>query len=678
MTRSRKYTQIPIQGLRALATDEAADIAVYLQHAGDSEPVLYRQVGTELKMPNFDRLRAQGLRGFHVRQEDLRQCEDLLESHLREVLEQGGGTDAERAELVAHVGTRVAHDLSAGPDPKTGLTRATNMLDTVVALVLSDPHVASNMLRMAAHESGVASHMFVVSTLAVMFGDQILGLNSPELYELGMAGMMHDIGKLSLAAALLNKDGKLDAKECELIKQHPIESVRLLGDDPAITDRTRRMILEHHERIDGRGYPLGLTGHELSVGSRILSIVDTFHALTGRRSYRPSATVKEALTTMRHSAGLQLDADLLRCWCDYVERIGVSEELDIMLPTDKELPTMASRHDHRVWSPRRKMYGNRARRFECHTKRSVRCIHVGAIRDEGENPREFVAMLRDASRSGVCLHLRHPLYRGEMLNILVNGNYQKTWVRGVVAWSNRDRDSCFRVGVQFLHRVDEATIRRKVPIRTMAELEEVLFGTRAVVDASRPDAPAGQVMSNAGRTRDSSGDEDHYDEHHAMERLQAAKCERVVSPELANEVIELSKSGSAEVRKKSVSVLAKINSRKARAALVGLIADTSPEVVSAAADAAGLLQLHEASGKLRKLLTSEDESLALRAASSLGQLGDESVMPFIVRMVVNDGPHTRLATRMLGTILGKRFPANAEGVSAARRYIEATSLAKAS
>lgn len=678
MTRPRKYSQIPIQGLRALTTDESADIAVYLQHAGDSEPVLYRQAGTELEMPDFDRLRAQGLRGFHVRQEDLRKCEDFLESHLREVLEQGCGTDAERTELVAHVGTRVARDLSAGPDPQTGLTRAANMLDTIVASVLSDPHIASNMLSMAAHESGVASHMFVVSTLAVMFGEQMYGANAPELYELGMAGMMHDIGKLSLAAALLNKDSKLDAAECELIQQHPIESVRLLRDDPAITEGMRRMILEHHERIDGRGYPLGLTDRDLSFGSRILSIVDTFHALTGRRSYRPSATVHEALNIMRHAAGRQLDADLFRCWSDYVERVGVSDELEMMLPSDKALPSVASRHEHCVRAPHRGSYGNRARRFECHTKRSVRCVHVGAIHDSGGPPREFVAMLRDASRSGVCLFSRHPLYRGEMLNILVTGARRATWVRGVVAWAKRHSDSCFKVGVQFLSRVEPEAIRRKVPIRTMAELEEVLLGTRAVADASRPDVPAGASPSEAGGTSKSSDEEDHYDDDSAMERLQAAKDERVVPPELANEVIELSKLGGAEVRKESVSVLAKINSREARAALVGLLADTSHDVASAAADAAGLLQLHEASGKLRKLLTSQDESLALRAASSLGQLGDESVMPYIVRMVVNDGPHTRLAARMLGTILGKRFPANAEGVSAARRYIEATSLAKAS
>jgi len=671
MTRARKYSQVPLQGLRALAGDEAADIAVYLQHAGDSEPVLYRQAGTDLEMPEFDRLREQGLHCFHVRPEDLRQCEDLLESRLRDLLEKGGGTDAERAELVAHVGTRVARDLSAGPDPRTGLSRATNILDTVVSTVLSDPHVASNMLSMAAHESGVASHMFVVSTLAVMFGEQVLGPNTSDLQELGLAGMMHDIGKLSLAAALLTKEGQLNPKECELIQQHPIESVRLLRDDPAVTDKARRMILEHHERIDGRGYPLGLTSRDLAVGSRILAIVDTFHALTGRRAYRPSVSIHEALKMMRVHSGKQLDADLLRCWCDYVERIGVSDELEMIMPSDEERPTIATRHEHRLKSPRRVQFSQRARRFECHTQRSIRCVHVGSIHDDGDAPREFVVMLRDASRSGVCVYTRHPLYRGEMLNILVNGIERSCWVRGVVAWANRHDDRCFRVGIQFLHRIDEDDVQRKVPVRSMAELEEILLGTQAVAGATRPDP-----LVN-GKEPEADVAAGGYDEDAAFEQLRKARRDKIVSPQLEAEIIELSKKGSTEVRRETVSVLAKINTRAARGALAGLIADPNPEVKTAAVETAGVLELHEASGKLRAVLESKDESLALRAASALGQLGDESVMPIIVRLVVSDGPNTRLAARVLGSILGKRFPANAEGVNAARRYIEATSLATA-
>ena len=648
---------------------DAADFAIYVQHAKDNEPVLYRRKGDDLSTPDFDRLRANGLSCFHVRCQDLRACENVLEERLREVLDAESGSVAERAQLVAHVGTRVARDLSNGPDPDTGLTRATRLLETVMASVLSDPHVASNMLNMAGHESGVASHMFLVSTLAIMFGQEALGADGPALLELGIAGMMHDIGKLSIASTLLNKEEKLTPEEFDLIQQHPIESVRLLRDDAAITDHVRRLILEHHERIDGQGYPLGLPAHDLAVGSRVLAIVDTFHAMTGRRAYRPSVSIHEALKVMRRNAGRQLDADLLRCWCDYVERVGVADEMESVIHPSNAGPVVSSRHEHRTLAPRRSTFGNRAKRFECHTKRRVRCIHVGRIHGPTNAPSEFEAVLRDASRSGVCMFAPQAIYRGEMLNIFVDGGSRASWVRGVVAWCRRHDDAGYRAGIQFLHRISEEEIRRKVPVRTMAELQEILLGPSA--ESEEIEVPMSVESAPA-----QADDPTRSDEDRALDRLRAAQRDRKVSARTEADVLDLCRAESAAVRLECVKALAMINSRATRSALVELLDDPDANVLGSAAETAGFVQLQEAAGKLKKLMQRQDEPLALRAAASLAQLGDQSVVPFIVGIVEVDGPNTRLAARILGTILGKRFPANAEGISSARRYIEATSMHK--
>jgi len=666
MSEGKEFSKIPLGAIRALSGQDGADFAVYLDHEKSGMPVLYRAAGADLNTPDFERLSEYGLSCFHVQTDDLRKCENILECRLREVLERGEGTATERTQLLVHVGTSVARDLSAGPEPGQGLSRATRLFESVMCGVLSDPHVAAHMLHMTSHEVGIASHMFIVSMLAIAFGQEVTVANERALKELGLAGMMHDIGKLGLAAELLNKDGRLSPEEYELIQQHPIESVRLLRNDPAVTDNVRLLILEHHERVDGQGYPLGLHGEDLSVGGRVLAIVDTFHALIGRRSYRASVSTPEAIQMIQRQAGRQFDADLVRCWSEFIERIGRVQPIESFVNTADAGKSISPRHEHRTAAPRRSAYGNRAKRFVCHTKKNVDYVFVGRLRGGDGVPPKLTAGLRDASRSGMCIFSEHPMYRGEMLNVKVEGGATTAWVRGVVAWCRRHIDGGFRAGIQFLHRVSPEEILRKVPIRTMAEVEEALFGECKYASAATPVAEP--VPVSVDRPEERSG---------AQAVLEHAKRARTVPRALEAKIIEVSSTGDRDARVEALGVLGNINTRAARAALVAMLDDPDPEVCARVIDTVGLLGLHEASGKLQRLLKSDDEGCAIRATSALAQLGDKSALPFVVAVVERDGPNARLAARILGTIIGQRFAANAEGVRAARRYIEASSLKEA-
>jgi len=662
MAESKRYSKIPLGAIRALSGQDGADFAVYLQHQNARSPVLYRAAGAELSTPDFARLTEYGLSCFHVKSDDLRRCEDILETRLKEVLQRGEGTPAERTQLVVHVGTTVARDLSGGPEPGRGLSRATQLLESVMCGVLSDPHVAANMLTMTQHEAGVASHLFIVSMLSIAFGQAVLGGGDSELKELGLAGMMHDIGKLGITAELLNKEGKLEPEEHMLIQQHPIESVRLLHDDPAATDNVRRMILEHHERVDGQGYPLGLIKEDLSAGGRVLAIVDTFHALIGRRSYRSSITMLEAVQVIRRQAEHQFDGELVRCFADFIERVHRTQQMESLVTTVQGGELVATRHEHRITAPRRNSYGNRAKRFLCHTKRHVCLVYAGRLCGNEDLPREFTVDLRDASRSGMCVFSQRPMYRGEMLNVHVEGADKTAWVRGVVAWCRRDEEDRFRVGIQFLRRISNEEVYRRVPVRTMVELEVALLGGCSGNVKERKEVETRMAGTQADVPDDLDG------------VLDAAMKAKKVPRELEAQVIDIASTGDAGSRAEAISVLAKIGTRASRAALVAMLQDEDPEVRSKAIETVGLLEMHEATGKLLRILKSSDEGCVLRAASALARLGDKSAVPVVVGVVEGDGPNTRLAARILGTMIGQRFAANAEGVRAARRYIEASSL----
>ena len=128
---------------------------------------------------------------------------------------------------------------------------------------------------------------------------------------LSKAALLHDVGKVFTPDHILNKEGKLDANEWDIMRQHPANGKVLL--DNAGCAEIGDWILYHHERMDGRGY-YGLQGAHIPLESRIIAVADTFSALRTYRIYRPAKSLEETLRLMRASAGTQLDADLVACF----------------------------------------------------------------------------------------------------------------------------------------------------------------------------------------------------------------------------------------------------------------------------------------------------------------------------------------------------------------------------
>ena len=126
------------------------------------------------------------------------------------------------------------------------------------------------------------------------------------------AASMHDVGKIGIPDAILQKPGKLTAQEFEVMKTHTVIGADIFaGSKVAMLQMARDIAFCHHERWDGKGYPRGLSGTEIPEGARIVAIVDAYDALTHDRVYRPAMSEEEALTVMREGAEKQFDPVLL-------------------------------------------------------------------------------------------------------------------------------------------------------------------------------------------------------------------------------------------------------------------------------------------------------------------------------------------------------------------------------
>ena len=163
-------------------------------------------------------------------------------------------------------------------------------------------------------------HSDRVSRGSVMIAREI-GMRGDRVEAIGYAGMLHDVGKLGVPTKVLQKTGKLTEEEYAAIQLHPMRGLDIVR-EIGFLDEALAGIMHHHERIDGRGYPMGLAGDEIPEFARVLAVADAFDAMTSTRSYRGARRVDEAIAELRKWAGTQFDPAFVDAFVAAIKRDG--------------------------------------------------------------------------------------------------------------------------------------------------------------------------------------------------------------------------------------------------------------------------------------------------------------------------------------------------------------------
>ena len=140
-----------------------------------------------------------------------------------------------------------------------------------------------------------------------------LELNEEEIWRVGVGAMLHDLGKIGVPDAILNKRGELTPMEAEVMRRHPMIGAGLLEADPALTIALPA-VLHHHERWDGSGYPHGLSGERISLEGRIVCVADAYDAMVSDRPYRSRLAEAGALERIEAGIGTQFDPEVARAF----------------------------------------------------------------------------------------------------------------------------------------------------------------------------------------------------------------------------------------------------------------------------------------------------------------------------------------------------------------------------
>ena len=191
------------------------------------------------------------------------------------------------------------------------IEEAKEAVKSVVSSVIRTPDALMWLTQLKAKDEYTSQHSMNVCILSVAFG-RFIGLAEDELNDLGLCGMLHDMGKMLIPDEVLNKPGKLVCKEIEVMKQHSFLGMKILkrskGNVPL---SVINVAYSHHERLDGKGYPRGLSNEQLTLATRIVAIADMYDALTSDRVYRNGRSHLEAINILTKMTDSHLDYALV-------------------------------------------------------------------------------------------------------------------------------------------------------------------------------------------------------------------------------------------------------------------------------------------------------------------------------------------------------------------------------
>ena len=220
---------------------------------------------------------------------------------------------------VALIAVPAALDLARGgaSRPLVGDLAATELVASEEAYL--GPRVRALVLRLTERDTSTAEHTRRVALLAARVGKE-LSLPAATRRHLAVGGLLHDIGKLSVPLEFLRKPAGLSEEEYAAVKRHPAAGRRLLEELGGFSPTVRDLVSDHHERLDGQGYPRGLEAEDLPLHTRILTVCDVYDALVSDRVYRAAWTPERAFELLRADAGSAFDA---RCVEALAKVLGV-------------------------------------------------------------------------------------------------------------------------------------------------------------------------------------------------------------------------------------------------------------------------------------------------------------------------------------------------------------------
>lgn len=456
----------PIDLAASAATTRGVDL--YLKHPSSLQPTLYCAAGAALSGADLARLLRQGVRHLYA----------PLDQHHRFAAALLSALDDDRA--AGRANTRSVRQScstileealrSGGPE---SVRSVVDLSEALAGWLADDPATTLQLLDLAGHDYRTATHMLHVGVGAGALAMRVRPGDADLLLDVVQGGLLHDLGKRGVDERILNKQGPLAADEWRIIQRHPEEGVRRLEGCDGVRPGAIDVVRDHHERLDGRGYPQGVEAPMIGLPARICAIVDVFDAVTASRPYRKPIHPLDALDLMREGVAAHFDPEVFAAW-EAIVREGVEREAERIEALRREVAEPVGMAIEKILqSPPEGMppyipaggaslneYWKSERRTQRRTPVRLR-VTARLIRQGKNTPmqagEEFDLLTVDLSSGGAQVLTPWAFSKGDVMLLTIPGAEGRQIVRHARVVRVRERsDGAWSAGLEFVRSLDDA------------------------------------------------------------------------------------------------------------------------------------------------------------------------------------------------------------------------------
>lgn len=433
------YAPVPISHVPVAAL---ARIPVYIKpHPNITETrgkrgyVRYDGPAVEFTEKDRKRLLTHDIQFLYIRTADhdrfRRQTEETLEAFAADA----SVATSTRSTVVYESSVELINELLGDLNLAARVPRIESVSRAVTNLVISDPSAFTHLFCASSHAFYTATHMVNVATWMVPLAHALGCTDQEELGRICQAGLVHDIGKIEIPCEILNKKEHLSDDEWDIVRRHPELGAQCLQACEGLAPIVAGVALEHHERLDGSGYPRGLKADDIHPISRICAVVDSFDAMTAFRPFKErTLSVPEALDVLKRETPSRYAPDVVEAWLGLLDAVP-----EVEMPATQPIEPSSAPGD----DPRR-----HHQRFPFHCPANVNVLEQGRSAWIERETLQVVA--HNLSRSGLGFLSRTPVRVGDYLRVYLHFNDASG--RVLQGWAVRCRrypDGWYEVGVKF-------------------------------------------------------------------------------------------------------------------------------------------------------------------------------------------------------------------------------------
>lgn len=311
-TESDRGNFVPVRLTTLEALDEVP-CDLYVEF-GQAQPTLWRASEIAITASDFKKLRSLGIEFAYVCSNDSPRMQKAISEGLETVLHDGGIAPEDRFGFLQTAVSLEINQAFQMINVNAAVERSADIGEKIANLLQGGDTLPSDVFGVVRHDYYTFTHITNVSAYAVLLAESLGITDADELNAIATGALLHDIGKRMISPTILNKQKRPSANEWKIIEAHPQTGFVELHDRNDLNHAQLMMVYQHHEKLDGTGYPVRAADDDIHPWAQLCAVVDIFDAMTCNRPYRRAMKLSDVLAYMEDLAGSQLNPEMVSCW----------------------------------------------------------------------------------------------------------------------------------------------------------------------------------------------------------------------------------------------------------------------------------------------------------------------------------------------------------------------------